>query len=60
MTLVQYDDVSGSIGVNSRVRWIIEDGRELFLVLNQAYDAAQGVRLVRSAPLVKLQWSFRF
>ncbi|MCB9724656.1 MAG: carbohydrate binding family 9 domain-containing protein [Spirochaetaceae bacterium] len=60
VTLVQYDDVSDSIGVNSRVRWIIEDGRELFLVLNQAYDAAQGVRLVRSAPLVKLQWSFRF
>ena len=60
VTLVQFDNVSDSIGINSRFRWIIEDGRELFLVLNQGLDTSDGVRATRTEPLVKLQWTFRF
>ena len=60
VTLVQYDNVSDSIGINSRLRWIIEDGRELFLVVNQGLDTSDGLRAGRTAPLVKLQWTFRF
>lgn len=60
ITLVQYDSVSDSIGVNSRFRWIIEDGRELFLVLNQGFDARDEIVATRTAPLAKLQWTFRF
>jgi len=60
-SLVQYDDVSDSIGINSRVRWIIEPGRELFLVFNQGLFT-DGDRLDRgrTEPLVKLEWTFRF
>jgi hypothetical protein len=60
VTLVQFDNVSDTIGVNSRFRWIIEDGREVFLVLNQGFDSRDGVRPTRTAPLAKLQWTFRF
>lgn len=60
VTLVQYDSVSDRIGVNSRFRWIIEDGRELFLVVNQGFDARDEVRPTRTAPLAKLQWTFWF
>ncbi len=60
VTLVQYDTVSDSIGVNSRLRWIIEDGREFFLVLNQGFETRDEVRPTRTAPLAKLQWTFRF
>jgi hypothetical protein len=60
ITLVQFDNVSDSIAINSRFRWIIEDGRELFLVVNQGLDTSDGVRAGRTAPLVKLQWTLRF
>lgn len=35
---VQWDDVSEEVGVNSRLRWIIEPGRDLFFVLNQGWS----------------------
>ncbi|MGB0618004.1 MAG: DUF5916 domain-containing protein [Myxococcota bacterium] len=60
VTLVQYDSVSDQIGVNSRFRWIIEDGREVFVVLNQGFDARGDVRATRTAPLAKVQWTFWF
>ncbi len=60
VTLVQFDTVSDSISINSRFRWIIEDGRELFLVLNQGFDARDDIRATRTAPLAKLQWTVRF
>ncbi len=60
ITLVQFDNLSDSIAINSRFRWIIEDGRELFLVLNQGFDTTDGIEAGRTAPLVKLQWTFRF
>jgi hypothetical protein len=35
---VQWDDVSDEVGVNSRLRWILEPGRDLFVVLNQGWS----------------------
>ena len=32
--MIQYDNVSDTIGVNSRLHWIPRAGREGFLVLN--------------------------
>ena len=60
ITLVQFDNVSDSIGINSRFRWIIEDGREFFVVLNQGFDTSDGLEAGRTEPLVKFQWTFRF
>jgi hypothetical protein len=60
VTLVQFDNVSDSVDINSRFRWIIEDGREFFVVLNQGLDTSDGLQAGRTEPLVKLQWTFRF
>jgi hypothetical protein len=59
-TLVQFDNVSDFMAINSRFRWIIEDGREFFIVLNQGFDTSDGVQAGRTEPLVKLQWTLRF
>ena len=48
------------MGINSRLRWIIEDGREFFIVLNQGFDTRDDVKATRTEPLVKLQWTFHF
>ena len=60
-TLVQYDNVSDTIGINSRVRWIVVPGSDLFLVLNQGLILDDG-RLRRGVtePRIKLSWTFRF
>jgi len=60
VTLLQYDSVSDSLGLNSRFRWIIEDGREFFIVLNQGLNTRDEVRPTRTEPLAKLQWTLRF
>ena len=59
-TLVQFDNVSDFMAINSRFRWIIEDGREFFIVLNQGFDTSDGVQAGRTEPLVKIQWTLRF
>ncbi len=60
-TLTQYDNASDEIGINSRFRWIIEPGSELFLIFNQGLLIDDG-RVERGAtePRVKLGWTFRF
>jgi hypothetical protein len=40
-TVVQYDNSSDSVGVNSRLRWELEPGNELFLVFNHGFSAAR-------------------
>ena len=35
---VQWDDVSDSLGVNSRLWWILQPGQQIFLVVDQAWD----------------------
>ena len=59
-TTAQWDNVTDRADYNSRFRWIIEDGRELFFVVNQGFDARDDLEATRTAPLVKLQWTFRF
>ena len=39
---VQFDNASDEIGLNSRVRWILRPGRDLFLVLNQGWNYDSG------------------
>ena len=63
MTLVQYDNVSSSIAAHSRVRWIPEAGREMFIVFN--HNLAEelpngGFRSQRADATVKLNYTFRF
>ena len=59
--LIQYDNVREVLAINSRLRWIIVEGRELFLVFNQVYSAGQGgLRLEVTQPIAKLGWTLRF
>ena len=34
VTLLQYDDISETMGINARLHWIPEAGREAYIVLN--------------------------
>ncbi|MCC5838657.1 MAG: carbohydrate binding family 9 domain-containing protein [Opitutales bacterium] len=38
--LAQYDNISESIGFNSRLRWTYASGSDIFLVLNQGIDTS--------------------
>ena len=60
-TLVQWEHETGNVVVDSRFRWIIVPGRELFLVVKEQLLAEDGsLKLERSMPVVKLRWTFRF
>jgi hypothetical protein len=41
-TLVQYDNVSRQVGLNSRLRWTYRPGCDLFLVFNQGWEFDDG------------------
>ena len=59
--LIQYDNVSKAADINSRLRWIPVEGREIFLVLNQGFDARDGrLRNRRTEAIVKVGWLLRF
>jgi hypothetical protein len=60
-TFVQYDNVSDQAGINSRFRYILQDGREFFLVLNQGLDTStDDIRRTRTEALVKAIWTLSF
>ncbi|MBS0662940.1 MAG: carbohydrate binding family 9 domain-containing protein [Verrucomicrobia bacterium] len=59
--LGQYDNLSQSLGVNARIRWIVAPGDEFFLVVNQGYDAASDrLRPVENDTVLKGAWTYRF
>ena len=62
-TLAQYDNESRIAGVQSRFRWILQPGNDLFLVLNRGWE--RSLADDRFAPVfdqgsAKLQYTFRF
>ncbi len=63
VNLVQYDNVSGVVGINSRLHWIPEDGKEAFLVLNHNLQdplAPGGFQSTFSELTAKVNYTFRF
>ena len=56
----QYDNVSHEFGVNSRMRWAVQPGSDLFLVFNHNADTERGWRSNVSELSTKLGWTFRF
>ncbi|MDA1065516.1 MAG: DUF5916 domain-containing protein [Verrucomicrobia bacterium] len=59
--IVQYDNISDSLGVNSRLIWEYRPGKKIFLVLNQSYlDERTGFVLKQSDTTLKLSSIFRF
>ena len=60
-TFLQYDNVSDLLGINSRIRWIVDPGNEIFLVFNQGWAVDDtAFRPLRSELTFKLGWTFRF
>ena len=63
-SFIQYDSDSGNVGTNTRLRWTIKPGRELFVVWNRGWQ-----RLLERPELalipdneviaIKLRWTFR-
>jgi hypothetical protein len=62
--LVQFDNESRNMGWQSRVRWIVRPGNEMFVVFNQGWlqDEAGGFKFRASETKLsgKFQYTFRF
>jgi len=60
--LVQYDNESRILGFQSRFRWILTPGSDLFLVLNRGWERTLEHDYISSYSrgTVKLQYTFRF
>jgi hypothetical protein len=63
VNLIQYDNVSETMGVNMRLHWIPEDGREMFFVVNQTledFDRDDKFHSLASDVTLKAGYTFRF
>ena len=63
VSLIQYDNVSEVIGVNTRLNWIPKAGQEGLIVLNHSLQDRDRNGAFRSELLdisVKLNYTFRF
>jgi hypothetical protein len=63
VTRIQYDNVSELMGVNMRLHWIPEAGREAFLVLNHTledFDLNNRFESTVAEAAIKMSYTFRF
>ena len=57
----QYDNFSNELGVNFRVKWIVQPGNEIFFIVNQGYDtSADNFRPTQNDTSLKGAWTIRF
>jgi hypothetical protein len=64
-SFIQYDTASQNVGTNTRLRWTIKPGRDLFIVWNRGWQrllTRPDLSLVPQTDLVaiKLRWTFRY
>jgi hypothetical protein len=63
VNLIQYDNVSETVGINSRLHWIPEAGREMYFVINhnlQDFDRDNRFHSEFSDATLKFSYTFRF
>ena len=63
VTLLQYDDISETVGVNARLHWVPQAGREGFLVLNhnlEDFDRDNHFNSTGADLALKFYYTFRF
>ena len=63
VNLIQYDNVSETAGINSRLHWIPEAGREAFIVLNhtlQDLDRDNTFKSSQADLTLKFSYTFRY
>jgi Domain of unknown function (DUF5916) len=64
-SFIQYDTTSQNVGTNTRLRWTIKPGNDLFIVWNRGWQrllTRPDLSLVPQTDLiaVKLRWTFRY
>jgi hypothetical protein len=62
---LQWDDTTETVGVNSRVRWIVRPGQDVFFVINRGFDTRDEVRNLTLRPVdtdvtLKAEYTWRF
>lgn len=62
---IQYDTDSRNLGLQSRLRWMVKPGNELFLVVNHAwqyttYDRFERFEAMMTNVRMKINYTFRF
>jgi hypothetical protein len=63
VNLLQYDNVSETMGINMRLHWIPEEGQEIFFVINQImedYDRDNHFRSEFTDITTKFSYTFRY
>ena len=63
ISLLQYDNISEEIGINTRLQWVPRAGQEAFIVLNynlQDWDQDNTFNTAFSDLSIKLRYTFRF
>jgi hypothetical protein len=63
VNLVQYDNISETIGINSRLHWVPQAGRNIYLVLNHNYAERLSDERFHSTATditIKADYTFRF
>lgn len=62
LNVIQYDSVSEEMGINSRLRWIPQSGREAYFVVNHGFvrDDSDEFRSSTSEIVLKVNYTFRF
>lgn len=60
--LLQYENASETLGINSRLRYVPQAGREMLLVLNRGFDVDASNRFNSSFSELNLalSWTFRY
>jgi hypothetical protein len=62
---IQYDTDTRNLGLQSRLRWMVKPGNEVFFVINHAwqyttYDRYDRLESILTNARVKLNYTFRF
>jgi len=63
INLIQYDNVSETMGINMRLHWIPQEGQEFYFVINQVmedYDRDNRFHSERTDMTVKFSYTFRY
>jgi hypothetical protein len=63
VNLIQYDNVTDTAGINVRLHWIPEAGREVYFVINhnlEDFDLDNEFRSLYSEMTAKINYTFRF
>jgi hypothetical protein len=60
-SLVQFDNLSNNLGINSRLHWNPQAGRDVFFVINyNLLDTENGFVSTHSDITLKASYTFRF